>query len=417
MAAALGTTTDPRALVPGDPAAVRADAALLTDQATGVEETADALAAVRVEGWAGDAADAFWGVLDVQPRSWRVTADALTEAASQLTGYADVLTAAQTSAATAIDLWADAQAATEAATTSHNRQVDAYNAAARAWNASDGSGPRPVAPGPFVDPGADGRAEAEQVLADARDSVRSAGDDAAQALGRIVVSDRWVVRTDAGTEVGAREGSTQNTLFEVDPATGERKIGLVSADGSITWYKASAEVEARYGQWYGKAEAAFEAGSLEGEAALGIQDATLVAEASGSAAVVRGTASASAGGDYGHVGAEAEAFVGAYAEAGVQVGAQGVGANVAGFAGARAEGSVEAEVAGIGGKGTAEAWAGWGAEADVGITQGKDGTWTIGVKGGAAVGLGGSLGAEITVDPGGVVDAVGDAVDWVGSLF
>lgn len=415
--AALGSTSDPRALVPGDPAAVRADATLLEQQSTALEEAADDLAAVRVDDWSGDSADAFWGVMDVQPRSWRVTADALTSAVTQLRGYADVLTTAQSNAATAIETWEQAQTATEQATRTYNGQVSTYNTAIRTWQTSGGTGTRPTAPGPFVDPGAAGRAEAQEILSSAQQSVQDAGDDAAQALGRIVVSDRWVVRTDAGTEIGASEGQASSTLFKVDPETGEWQIGLASADGSIAWYTASAEVEARYGAWFAKADAEFQAGSLEGEASFGIEGGSLVAEASGSAALIRGSASASAGGEYGHVGAEAEVFAGGYAEAGVQIGAEGVGATVAGFVGGKAEGSVEGEVAGVGGKATGELWAGWGAEANVGVTQGRDGTWTIGAKAGVAAGLGGSVGFEVTVDPAGVADAVGDAADWIGSLF
>jgi hypothetical protein len=414
--AALGSTSDPNALVPGDPAAVRADASTFSTGATDLESAADALAAVRVDDWVGDSADAFWGVMSAQPRSWRATADALTEAAGKLTGYADVLTSAQSSAATAIARWDEAQAATASATQTYNAQVASYNTAARTWAASDGTGPRPVPPGSFVDPGAAGRTEAEEILAGARDAVQQAGDDAAQALGRIVVSDQVVVRTDAGTEIGASSGEVTNTLFEVDPETGERKIGLVSAEGKITWFTASAEVEARYGAWFAKADAAFEAGSLEGEAGIGIEENTLVAEASGSAAIIRGTASASAGGEYGHVGAEAEAYAGAYAEASVKLGAEGAGATVGAFAGAKVEGSAEAEVAGVGGKATGELWAGWGAEADLGLTQDRDGAWTLGGRAGVAAGLGGSVGFELTVDPAAVAEAVGDAVDWVGSL-
>lgn len=213
------------------------------------------------------------------------------------------------------------------------------------------------------------------------------------------------------------EGDVSGTLLKIDPETGERKIGLVTADGSYKWFTAGAGTEARYGSWFAKADAEFVAGGLEGKASAGVKDGTLRLDASATGTIVGGSASASAGGEYGHVGADVEAFVGGYAEAAVVIGAEGINGRAGAFAGAKVEGSVEAEVAGVGAKATAEGWAGWGVEANFGVTQGDDGTWSVGAKAGAAFGLGGSVGFEVTIDPGAVGDALSDAGDWLGSLF
>lgn len=414
--AALGSTSDPKALVPGDPDAVRAEAELVRTLATELEDAADDLDGVRVPSWSGAAADAFWDVMSEQPRSWRVTVDALGEAATAVTEFADVLAAAQSSAADAIDRWAEGLRATTEATTAYNARVATYNGALRTWMAS-GTGRQPTAPAPFSDPGATDRTEAQAILDQARDAVRDAGDDAASALGRIVISDRAVVSTHSGTETGVFEGDVSGTLLKIDPETGERKIGLVTADGSYKWFTAGAGTEARYGSWFAKADAEFVAGGLEGKASAGVKDGTLRLDASATGTIVGGSASASAGGEYGHVGADVEAFVGGYAEAAVVIGAEGINGRAGAFAGAKVEGSVEAEVAGVGAKATAEGWAGWGVEANFGVTQGDDGTWSVGAKAGAAFGLGGSVGFEVTIDPGAVGDALSDAGDWLGSLF
>ncbi|MFE9050660.1 hypothetical protein [Streptomyces rubiginosohelvolus] len=117
------------------------------------------------------------------------------------------------------------------------------------------------------------------------------------------------------------------------------------------------------------------------------------------------------------------------AEAGVNVGAGTNGAvlSAEAFAGAKAGASAGADVGGLGVGVTAEGWAGPGAEVTL---AGKDanGVWHFGPKVGLSPALGGAVGFEITVDPGKVVDtvgdaagAVGDAASWVGdgigSLF
>ncbi|MFI9585444.1 hypothetical protein ACIHCQ_27110 [Streptomyces sp. NPDC052236] len=160
----------------------------------------------------------------------------------------------------------------------------------------------------------------------------------------------------------------------------------------------------------------------------GIADAYAGARATANVGItdkgVAGKAEVSAGGralaegraGYGHVGAygRAEGFAGGEAQVSTGVGLEGVNAGAKAFAGAKGTVAGGAEVAGIGAGGTAEGWAGAGAEAQVTFGKGDDGKFHIGGKVGLALGLGGSVGAEFTVDPGKVADAAGDAADAVG---
>ncbi|MFE7748536.1 hypothetical protein [Streptomyces sp. NPDC057428] len=84
------------------------------------------------------------------------------------------------------------------------------------------------------------------------------------------------------------------------------------------------------------------------------------------------------------------------------------------FAGARGSVGAGADVGGIGAGATAEGWAGPGAEASLNASQDANGVWHFGPKVGISPALGGAVGFEFTVDPGKVVDTVGDAANWVG---
>jgi uncharacterized protein YukE len=416
MSAELGSTSDPVALIPGDPAAVRADAAVLTTRSTELDEAADALADVRTPGWEGSAADAYTGVMDRQPRSWRRTADALTSAATELTAFADALAAAQSRASDAVALWDEALDETATATADHNRRVTAYNTALRASRTSGRPTIVPYPPGPFHDPSVGKRAEAQAILSDARDAVRRAGDDAVHVLTGIVVSDDAVISTESGTQIGKTEVDHPDPLITIG-SDGTVKIGLVSVDGSISWFSAAAGTEARYGSWFAKAEAEVEFLKAEASAGAGWKDGDLFAEASAGAYLVDARASASAGGRYVTAEAEARATVGAYAEAGVTIGTDGVGANIEAFVGGKAEVSGSVEVAGVGVGATADVRYGVGVEADAGVKKNDDGSWTFELSAGASIGLGAGFDTEFTVDPKAVTDAIGDAADWIGSLF
>lgn len=404
--AELGSTSDPVALVPGDPAAVRAQAAQLRSRAAQLETAASALSRVRVPGWRGEAADAFQAVLDKQPRSWRATADALGSGASALEGYADALAGAQADAARAISAWAEGEAATAEARRAHDARVAEHAAAA-------GAGIRQPGPGPFVDPGGALRREGSATLDDARAAVADAGDAAAERLGEIVVSDSPIVRNDAGWSGPGISGSVDGSAFSIDPTTGE--LTFWKAEGTASLFSGDATTRATYGSWFAGAEAHTMLGA-KGEAVLGVEDGTFRAGVEGSAGL-HGDVVASAGGEHGEVKVTGSAFAGVHAEAGVDLSTSGVSANAGAFAGARAEAGASAEVAGVGGGATVEGWAGVGAEADAVVGRTPEGAYKVRVKAGAAYGLGGSLGFEVTVDPDGVVDAAEDAAEFVGGLF
>lgn len=405
---ALGSTTDARALVPGNDASVRADAAALEERSGRLDDLADDLAAFRVPAWTGPSADTFHETLGRQPRTWRTTADALTSAAGRLTTYADVLVGAQADAARAIDLWAEGEAATASATRTHDAQVAGY------LRSLTSTQPEPPPP-PFVDPGAALRQEAQDLLDSAREAVRRAGDDAADALAEITVSDVPVVHNQAGWQGPTASGSTSGPLFTYDPATGEMKLDVAKAEGEASLFSADASSRATHGSLFAEAEASTMIGA-RGEALAGVTEHTLRARAEGSVGL-HADASASAGHEHASVEVGASGLAGAHAEAGVQIGKEGVTAEAGAFAGAKGEVNAGIEVAGVGAEASAEGWAGIGAEADAGLGRNPDGSWTLRVKAGAAVGLGGSGEVALKLDPQGVVDAVEDAADWVGSLF
>lgn len=406
--AELGSTTDPIALVPGNEATVRGDATALGNRAAQLETAAQTFASVRVPGWTGTSADRFEVAVGALPRSWRTTADALTSAAAQLTAYATALNGAQADAAAAIELWAQGEAATAAAEQSYTSKVNAYE------RSFDKPNPTPY-PGPFVDPGATLRQEARDLLADARAAVTTAGDDAADTLAEIVVSDSPIVHNQAGWQGPDVSGSTSGSLFTYDPDSGDRKLDLAKAEGQASLFSADASTEAKSGSLFAKAEASTMVGA-KGEAAFGVADGTFQATAEGSVGV-HADASARAGHEHASVGVSTSGLAGAHAEAGVHLGKEGIKAEAGAFAGAKGEIGADAEVAGVGGEVGVEGWAGIGAEFDGGVGRNKDGSWTMEVKAGAALGLGGSGSMAITIDPQGVLDAADDAVDWVGSLF
>jgi hypothetical protein len=120
-------------------------------------------------------------------------------------------------------------------------------------------------------------------------------------------------------------------------------------------------------------------------------------------------------GDVGVYG-RASGLAGAEASGSVKIGPQGGSAGVKAFAGAKGSVAGGVEAGGIGAGTTAEGWAGVGADAKVEFGKGDDGKYHFGGKVGAAVGLGGEVGFEFTVDPHKVADAASDAADAAGNI-
>ncbi|MEU6646892.1 putative T7SS-secreted protein [Saccharomonospora sp. NPDC046836] len=197
----------------------------------------------------------------------------------------------------------------------------------------------------------------------------------------------------------------------------------VTADG----INAGANAEAYLARGSAEGELDFGGGVTAEGRAEGMVGASAGAEGSVDAFGAQGSAEAFVGaraeaggemnfGDHGSVSASGEAMAGAEASGQASIGLTGVEAGGEAFAGARASGEVGAEVAGVGAGVNGEAWAGVGIQGSAQFGMGDDGKFHIGASGGAALGVGGKVGFDVTIDPGGVVDAVGDAAGAVGDV-
>ena len=104
--AELGETTDPAALLPGDPAGVRAVQATMSRLGSALVGAGDGLRRIDTGEWQGEAADSFRRVFEPVPPQWIGTGEAFLQAADALAEYADVLEGARDDAATAVQEWA-----------------------------------------------------------------------------------------------------------------------------------------------------------------------------------------------------------------------------------------------------------------------------------------------------------------------
>ncbi|MDI3403221.1 hypothetical protein [Streptomyces cavernicola] len=231
-------------------------------------------------------------------------------------------------------------------------------------------------------------------------------------------ADGWVAEGEGEASGPGADASTtgpEAASGKLAEAEAHADLGRASAEGSLTNgpMKLAGEAEAYVGA---KTSAA---GGITHEGIKGEATAFAGAEAS-----AKGTADAGPVGVYGRAEAKAGAEAGVSAGAGLD----GLHAGAEAFAGAKASAAGGADIGGLGAGGTVEGWAGIGAEAEATLGKGEDGKWHIGAKAGAALGIGGEVGFEVTVDPGKIADtasdaanAVGDAADWVGdgvgSLF
>lgn len=119
-------------------------------------------------------------------------------------------------------------------------------------------------------------------------------------------------------------------------------------------------------------------------------------------------------GEHAKLTGKVEGIVGAQANAEGSIGPSGVKLGGEAFAGAKVEGTVGAEVAGLGAGVTGEAWAGIGAEASGQFGFGDDGKFHIGASVGAALGIGGKVGVDVSVDPAEVVSTFEDITESLG---
>lgn len=207
------------------------------------------------------------------------------------------------------------------------------------------------------------------------------------------------------TALGPNAGtSTSGTAYGKEgSAKAFADLGHVTAQGTLTNGStqlsgiADANVGARVYANYGFTQSGV-GGTLEASA--------------GARALTEGRVAAGDVGAY----ARASGFAGAEATASARVGPQGGSAGVKAFAGAKGTVATGVEAGGIGAGATAEGWAGVGAEAKAQFGKGDDGKYHFGAEAGVAVGLGGEVGWEFTVDPHKVSDAAHDAADAAGDV-
>ena len=167
MAAELGSSRDPRELIPGDLEGVLGTASSMASYGDVLREAGEGLRRIdSAEGWSGEAAEQFRSVFDGEPTRWLEACDCLHDAAEALERYADALTWSQGQAAEAIRLWDEGEAATKKAKAEHEQA------------------PGHVPQQPFHDPGEEKRQAARALLQHARRELTSAGDLAADKVGQ-----------------------------------------------------------------------------------------------------------------------------------------------------------------------------------------------------------------------------------------
>ncbi|MAU81230.1 MAG: hypothetical protein CME34_05035 [Gordonia sp.] len=176
--AELGDTTDPTALIPGDPAAIDENVTAIGGRGNSMAIAGASLRGIHTgDYWTGTGAEAFRDVFEKEPVKWLTAADSFINTARTLGQYAGVLRWAQGQAKEAIDKYEAAQRATAKAVIDYNTAVNNANTVNRANAAADN--PVRVTVPPFVDPGVEGRAAAQSILSRARQQLAEAGDTAA----------------------------------------------------------------------------------------------------------------------------------------------------------------------------------------------------------------------------------------------
>ncbi|MBE1502250.1 hypothetical protein H4696_009350 [Amycolatopsis lexingtonensis] len=175
--AELGETSDPRALVPGDPAAIEENARVLRDRSEATARVGDGLGKIDTGSWTGPAATQFHDKFSYEPAKWLAASDSFDAVAESLTSYAQTLRWAQGQANDAIRQWSQGQAATAEAKDRYTQDVADADAENRR-RAANGD-PARVTAAPFSDPGEAIRQAARETLGRARQQLTEAGDRAA----------------------------------------------------------------------------------------------------------------------------------------------------------------------------------------------------------------------------------------------
>lgn len=438
--AGLGATSDPKALILGEPTHVDTSATQLSDEATRIQGLASQFAAVRVSGWTGGHGHpAYVSAHEAEQAKWTAYGELLTAAGASLKTYAAALRTAQSRAQDAIDKWQAGEDATATAVREYNASVTAYNSSLNqcvtvpSYGGGGSTVPSmgPAHPGVFHDPGAAMRDEAQQILDDAREALESAGATGVKELGGLEGA-----RTtgSSGSDIsGSAEGPSFSwdaweDTFGQNPAEGKDgaydagasespfKISLGKVEGNAHVWGAEGTWEDYVGDVKVSADGSVTVLGVKGDAEASVSNDGLVIAANGTVTVVAAEGATSAEWGYLEGGLKAEAAVEANAEGEVLAGRTGVHASGELFAGGKAGITSSVGVGGVGGELTAEAWAGAGAgfDADIGYDDGK---LTVGGSGGLAWGVGGKLGGAVIIDFEETWDTAGDIVDGIGGLF
>ncbi|MFE6645976.1 putative T7SS-secreted protein [Nocardioides sp. NPDC057772] len=422
MGAELGASDDPKALIVGDKAAVAEQATAILDEQRRIDNLLDTIAGLAVPTWEGGLGKLGY-ILKAGQETAKFEAyrDALKEAGTSLSGYADALATAQDRAQEAIDKWNEGEAATKAALADHNAAVDGYNRQVEAHNAALRSG-RPVPligyvhPGPFVDPGESLRKEAEEILTDARERLNDAGniavmpatrdnDDKAGAdteatgrggalgaFGRILGGFFDIAADDPAADGG---NSGQLKGFEISPDG--KQIQFIDASGKAHQFQIDGKVGAQAGDVKLESDGSLTLNSYSGEVIgkidkdglhLGIGVHKHIVDVEGNLSIKDGFLT---------MGASGYAYVGSDAEAKLRVGRDGVEAGVDVSNGAKAGLGGSVNYGGIGIGFNAEGQTGSGATG--GVNYGwKDGKFSFGSEFGLTPGIGGTIKPSVELD-------------------
>jgi hypothetical protein len=401
MLAELGQTNDPRALIPGDPEAIAADLRALTTSVTATDRVGEALRNTgRPPGWTGDASEAFHANFSHEPPKWASMAEDLGSGGTAVAEYADVLNWSQGRAQQAIEVYAQAEAASQAAA----RRYDALQA-------TPGAPPM----GPFVDAGGRGRQQAHAILDDARAKQQEAGTRAASALGSSSGSGggSWGGR-------GRSMGSEASGLFDVKGLLKELGVDVATStagvSGGVSAFSGGAKGSFGDGLVGGSGKVSGSAFGADGSATATASALGVSVNAKGEAYLAKGSASGKVHlGDHLSAQGKVEGSVGANAGAGAHIGVNGANAHLGGFAGAKLDGEVGVDGGGVKANASGSVQAGIGAHASGQVGLGNDGKIHVGFSVGATLGIGASADVNFTVDPGEVVDTAKDLAGDVGN--
>ncbi|MGX6741937.1 putative T7SS-secreted protein [Streptomyces xantholiticus] len=171
----LGQTEEANELIHGRPEKIADAVKNLRDFRTAFDLVGGGLKKLDSGHWKGEAANTFREKFEPLPTDWLRAADACENAAKALETYSKAITSAQGKAKEAIALYKEGESDSKAAVEAYRKKGEAYEAARH----SDSPLPHP---GEFTDPGKAKRAQAREILADARKARNEAAETAKSAV-------------------------------------------------------------------------------------------------------------------------------------------------------------------------------------------------------------------------------------------